>query len=66
MNLWGYGLKLADTIASWVLSEDGYTEWALRRYAKKVETNAIRALQAKDFAAVDEHVATLKRMSTEA
>lgn len=66
MNLWGYGLKLADTIASWVLSEDGYAEWALKRYAKKVETHAIDAVRKKDWAAVDQHVGTLKRLSSEA
>ncbi len=66
MSGWGWGLKLADTLASWFLSEDGYAEWALRRYAKKVEADAITAIRKKDFPAADERLAILKRMSTEA
>lgn len=63
--MWAWGLKLADTLASWFLSEDGYAEWAIRRYTKKVERDAIDAIRAKDYAAADRAVAHLKRMSQE-
>lgn len=66
MTAVGFGLKFADTLASWFLSEDGYAEWALQRYAKKVEADAITAIRKKDFRAADERLAILRRMSSEA
>lgn len=57
--------KFLDTLASWFLSEDGYAEFQFKRHVKGVEADAVKAIQAKDYAAADKHVAYLKRLSQE-
>lgn len=57
--------KLLNTLASWFLSEDGYIEFQFNRHVKKVESDAIEAIQTRDYATADKHIAALKRLLQE-
>ena len=55
--------KLADTVASWFLSEDGYGEWKKRKQLASVKEQARRALIDHDWVALRATTAELERLS---
>ncbi len=57
------GFKLADTIASWLMSPSGYAAWQKRRALAEKHKEARRALDQNDFTAAREHIAALERLS---
>jgi hypothetical protein len=50
-----------NTVMSWVLSEDGYKEWATEKETRKLEKKGYEALKNKDFDEVDRIVHDLKQ-----
>jgi hypothetical protein len=54
--------KLADTLASWFLSPEGYTKWALDRKLAALHEEYKDALRKKDAARVDAVLAELARL----
>ena len=58
--------KLADTIASWWMSEDGYGEWKKRRQLAALREKAKAALDRHDWATLRTVTAELKRLSERA
>lgn len=66
----GWGLKLADTIASWVLSEDGMRSYQKKRLMKERDETAQEmfknARTKEDWAALRDYVDESIRLSNEA
>jgi hypothetical protein len=66
----GWGLKLADTIASWVLSEDGMRSYQKKRLMKERDAAAQEmfknARTKQDWAALRDYVDESIRLSNEA
>lgn len=66
----GWGLKLADTIASWVLSEDGMRSYQKKRLMKERDETAQEmfknARTKQDWAALRDYVDESIRLSNEA
>lgn len=66
----GWGLKLADTIASWVLSEDGMRSYQKKRLMKERDAIAQEmfknARTKQDWAALRDYVDESIRLSNEA
>jgi hypothetical protein len=58
----GLGFKLADTLASWILSPDGYRRWSADRTREKVKRDAIKAFHAGDIDALNAALVELKRL----
>ena len=56
--------KLADTIASWWMSEDGYGEWKKRKQLAAVKEKARRALIDHDWVALRTATDELQRLSS--
>lgn len=55
---------LVNTVASWLMSEDGYTEWRKRRELAAKKEEARRALINNDFDALQRHISELRDLST--
>ncbi len=66
----GWGLKLADTIASWVLSEDGMRSYQKKRLMKERDETAQKmfknARTKADWDALRDYVDESVRLSNEA
>lgn len=66
----GWGLKLADTIASWVLSEDGMRSYQKKRLMKERDATAQEmfknARTKQDWDALRDYVDESIRLSNEA
>ena len=66
----GWGLKLADTIASWVLSEDGMRSYQKKRLRKEQDATAQEmfknARTKQDWDALRNYVDESIRLSNEA
>jgi hypothetical protein len=58
----GLGFKLADTLASWLLSPEGYAKWSATRTREKVKRDAIKAFHAGDIDALNAALVELKRL----
>lgn len=65
----GWGLKLLDTVASWVLSEDGMRSYQRRRLMKERDDKAqemlANARTQEDWDALRNYVAESVRLSNE-
>jgi len=65
----GWGLKLADTVASWVLSEDGLKSFQKKRLMKKRDEVAQEMLKnartKDDWAALRDYADESVRLSNE-
>lgn len=59
----GAGLSLLDTVASWLLREDGYAEYKKRRVLANAKRAAREALAAHDWDTLRARVAELERLS---
>jgi hypothetical protein len=58
----GLGFKLADTLASWLLSPDGYAKWIDGRRRKGLVDDAVKALKRGDMDTVNDRLIALKRL----
>lgn len=56
---------LANTIFKWVTEPEGYHELSLNRKLEKLHEASIKALNARDFVAVDALLAEHRRMRDE-
>jgi len=54
--------SLLDTVASWALSPDGYAKWKGKREREALKKDAIKALHAGDFDAVNDRLVELRRL----
>ena len=54
---------LLNTVASWLMTEDGYAEWKKRRQLAALHDKAKAALDRHDWAALRDATAELKRLS---
>ena len=55
--------KLADTVASWLMSEDGYGEWKKRRQLAALREKAKAALDRHDWSALRDATSELRRLA---
>lgn len=53
--------ELGNTVAGWLLSEEGYAEWKNKRSTSKLQVRAYEAIKNKNYEELDTIISDLKQ-----